>query len=63
MNMSPGSWLCSVIDMINSNNKSQPFKLVKQGHDSEGNPFYELLHRDSGAVWRFTTEVVRGPVT
>ncbi len=64
----PVTWLCSAFDVLGRpahrpradrpNDPPPPsvFKILKQGED-----YVEVLHKETGAVWRFDTTVVRSP--
>lgn len=54
IDFTPIMWLCSCIDI----SRGQGFKVTKQGDD-----FIEVLHKETGAVWRFDVKTLREPVT
>lgn len=57
MKQKPLEWLLSAVEMINANQKSHPFKVVRI--DPNG---CKILVRDTGAVWSFVASVEREEV-
>ncbi len=50
---SPLAWLCSCLDLKADSN----LKVTRQGDD-----FLEILHKETGALFRFSVETLREPV-
>ena len=48
----PLSWLCATLDLT-----ANSFRVLTQSDD-----FVTVLHKETGAVWKFSVEVVREPV-
>lgn len=61
--ISPGSWLQSVIDVLKGKNPNLPFKVIST-RSLETFPPHDIvrvLNGNDGSVWEFTCRVERGP--
>lgn len=52
--VTPIGWLASMLDVAGRGCASHPFKVLKLEGDTA-----EVVHKESGAVWRFRALVVR----
>lgn len=62
----PIEWILACVDLAGTKRGhypdagkpgSSPFRVLKHGRD-----YVEILHKESGAVWRFQVSVLRRPV-
>lgn len=61
MKFTPMEWLCATLSVVGRTGRSAhddgAFKIIKQDVNSA-----TVLHKETGAVWKFTTEVIREPI-